>query len=161
MLPLGDACGSVPLRRVITPALPAQAYKSYAMRYPLNSHWRKATCAEFGCRDYQRGFVAHVDTSTPLGQAQYDYLTRDKTRSPVAEKTSEHTFSFTYPPGTQPFASPAHDHRVKADRPPLLLVVGGDWRGNPHGVQTTVHRSAEDWQDDFATHQDRLARATR
>lgn len=143
----------------LVPQLPAQAFKSYGVRYPLATHWRDATCQEVECPAYRLGWDSVVDVSTELGQAQFDYLFHDKSRSFTTEKVGGTLVRFHYPPGNTPFKGPEHAHRVKADRPPLMVVTGGDWRGNPRGDATVVHKNAEEWADDFSTHQDRLARA--
>jgi hypothetical protein len=149
--------GAVALNRVV-PKLGAHAYKSYSWRQPLSSHFRRVTCAEAQCRDYVHGWVTVVDTATPLGQRQFDYLSHDRSRSWHMEKTGTSLVSFTYPPGNEGFDSARHEHYKPAGRPPVLLVQDGDWRGNPRGTQARIMRP-EDWVDDFATHQERLARA--
>ena len=67
---------------------------------------------------------------------------------------SEGLTVFTFEPGQDCFAQ----HRVPLERDPLFLVRGGDWRGNPTGLQPYRHHRGEDWVDDFADHQDRIAR---
>jgi hypothetical protein len=150
--------GAVVLSR-IKPALPAAAFKSYSMRYPLRTHWRKASCAEVECDQYRLGWDSVCDISTELGRRQYDYMHSDRTRSFTETRVGPTLVKFPYGPGNKPFAGPQHEHRVKIGRPPLMLVTGGDWRGNPRGTEPLVHKNAENWADDFATHQDRLARA--
>lgn len=150
-----NATGAVLFR--LEPLMPPQAYKTYSMRMPVTSHWRPATCDEAGCEHYRSGWVTTVDVSTELGRAQYAYLMADRTRRPGVQKVSEHLFKFVYGPGFRCFRS--GDHRVQVGRDALFVVTGGDWRGNPMNVPARVHRRAEDWVDDFATHQDRLATA--
>lgn len=150
--------GAIKLSR-IQPALPAHAFKSYSVRYPLSTHWRKATCEEVDCPQYMLGWDTVVDVGTELGQRQYDYITHDRSRSYTMTKEGLTLVRFHYGPGNQPFAGPSHDHRIKVERAPLMLVTGGDWRGNPRGTEPVVHRNAENWVDDLARHQDRLARA--
>lgn len=150
--------GSVILNR-IDPALPPQSYKTYGMVMPLRTHFRKATCAEVECDDWVMGFDSIVDITTELGRKQAHYILNDKTRSHTFEQIGPSLVKFHFQPGTIPFASPKHDHFVRMDRPPLFVVRGGDWRGNPRGTEPMVHRNADNWVDDFATHQDRLARA--
>jgi hypothetical protein len=100
-----------------------------------------------------------VDVSTELGQAQFDYLRKDRSRSYALAHEGPDTYRFHYAPGNRPFAGPDHDHRMKIARPALLAVTGGDWRGNPRGIAPVVHQNVENWADDFATHQERLVRA--
>lgn len=47
-------------------------------------------------------------------------------------------------------------HTTSLEREPFYVVREGDFRGNPRQTPT-VRRNADDWVDDFATHQDRLA----
>ena len=144
----------------IVPKLGPEGYKSYSWRRPLSTHWRKATCEEARCGAFRLGWVSVVDVSTELGRRQYDYITHDTSRQHHEEKTGTGLVSFTFPPGQEFFAgAPQHEHRKPVDRPPLLLVTGGDWRGNPRQVRTVVHRHADDFVDDFATHLEGLARA--
>lgn len=141
----------------IKPNLAPAQYKTYGVTSPLTSHWRRATCEEFGCQAFLNGWESIVDISSDLGRAQCEYLLKDKERSPRVEKVGETSYKFIYGPGFRCFKS--DEHRVKNGRPALLLVKGGDWRGNPNRVPTVVHKTWEDWADDFATHQDKLARA--
>lgn len=150
--------GAIVLNR-IQPKMPAESFKSYSMLYPLASHWRKASCAEVECDHYRLGWDSVVDTSTPLGRDQYDYMHRDRTRSFTETREGPFLVRFHYGPGNKPFAGPRHEHTIKIGRPPLMVVREGDWRGNPRGTEPVVHASAENWVDDFATHQDRLIRA--
>jgi hypothetical protein len=155
-----NARGAAQLNR-ITPKLPAAAFKSYSWRQPLATHFRKVTCAEFGCKAYRHGWVTLVDVSTELGQRQYHYITHDRTRRHHEEKTGTGLISFTFPPGQEFFAgSPQHEHRRPIGYDPVTLVHGGDFRGNPRQTPSRVMRP-QDWVDDFATHQETLARAQR
>lgn len=150
--------GAVALNRP-EPVMPAAFYKSYKISAPLHSHWRPASCEEFRCDDFLHGFALHMDVSTELGRKQFAFVRQDKSRKCTLQNTGLNRWTATYGPGTKPFAGPKHDHRLPIGRPPRLLVVGGDWRGNPRGTPTVVHKRMEDWVDDFATHQDKLAKA--
>lgn len=138
-------------------------FKTYSMARPLSTHWRTATCAEYECEGYLRGFMLSIDLGTELGQRQYHYVTHDKSRSYTIQRESERLVHVLYGPGNECFASVSKQatHVVLRDRPPFYLVSGGDWRGNPRGTPRYVHRRPEDWVDDFANHQDKLAEAAR
>ena len=151
--------GAAVLNRPV-PKLGAQCYKSYSWRQPLETHFRRVSCADVQCADYRKGWVTLVDTATELGQRQFDYLTRDASRSPHMEKTGTSLVSFTYPPGSQPFDSTRHEHYRPIGYDPVTLVTGGDWRGNPRRTEPRIMRTA-DWICDFAEHQEKLARAQR
>jgi hypothetical protein len=146
--------GAHVLRRV-DPLMPAQFYKTYSVKAPLETHWRKATCEEVDCDGYRFGFVTTVDIGTDLGQKQYDFLTHDKKRSYSMQNVGDRLFKFVYAPGN--ICMNYADHRAPIGKPPLLLVVGGDWRGNPMHAPTIRHRTVENWTEDFSLHQGKLA----
>lgn len=152
---------SVPFGHVrvsrIAPALPAHAFKTYGMAMPFSTHWRPASCDEYECDAWRSGWVTTVDLSADLGQKQADFMRRDRTRRCHEQQVDMTTVKFVFGPGQTCFA--AADHRVPLERPPLYVVSGGDWRGNPRGVPQRRHQRAEDWVDDFATHQDKIATA--
>lgn len=131
-----------------------QNYKSYSMRAPFRTHWRLASCEEYECEAYFKGFVTTVDLNTELGQRQYEYLSHDRERSFHMQRLSMSLVKFVYGPGNRCFSS--HEHRVPIGRPPRLLVVGGDWRGNPRR-ERRVHSNVDDWVDDARNHQDKIA----
>lgn len=139
----------------IPPKMRPEMYKTYSWRQPLSSHWRQATCEEVDCIDFLNGFVLTVETDTDLGRKRFDFLTHDKTRSCSIQRLSLGMFKFIYAPGNT--CMKAYDHRIQVGRPPRLLVLGGDWRGNPRNVPTIVHSRMDDWIEDFATHQDMIA----
>lgn len=151
----------------ITPQLAAGSYKTYAIAAPRSTHTRPATCAEVQCPDYLRGWASIIDISTELGKGQAAYIRRlSDRRFSVHEglmyvaaeqcfKAADAIVTFIFEPGQQCFA----EHRVALDREPAFLVKGGDWRGNPRGTPTVVHRGFDDWANDFGEHQDKLARA--
>lgn len=141
----------------IAPAMPAASYKTYGMSMPLRTHWRPATCDEAGCEAYRHGWVTTTDLSTALGQRQAEYIRHDRSRRHQEQRTGPNEVKFVFGPGQRCFA--ASGHRVPLERPARFYVADGDWRGNPRGTPVRVHVRAEDWVDDFATHQDRIATA--
>lgn len=143
----------------IEPGLPAHAYKTYGMAMPLKTHWRHARCDEYECDAYLYGWATEVDLSSDLGQAQAEYIRHDRTRRCREETTGPSTVRFVFGPGQRCFR--ASEHRVPLARPARYYVAGGDWRGNPRGVPARVHSRADDWVEDFATHQDMIATAIR
>lgn len=148
--------GAVKLNR-IPPMGPAQSYKTYGMSMPVKTHWRPATCEEAGCEAYLFGWVSTFDLSTDLGQRQIAFCRADKTRSFSTQQPDENLVKFVYAPGNRCFQSAGH--RVPLERPARFYVAGGDYRGNPRGIPTRVLQRPEDWVDDFANHQGRLAAA--
>lgn len=130
--------------------------KSYSVTAPIKTHWRPATCAEYECDEYLYGFRLTIDTSSQLGQAQYDYITHDKTRKFSMQKIGENQYVFLYQPGQEGMGRAHGDHRVAVGRPPILVVTGGDFRGNPRGTPPRIHKRADDFIDEFANNQIRL-----
>jgi hypothetical protein len=144
--------GNTLVSRIAPLAGPA-AYKTYSMTMPARTHWRPATCEEVLCMAFLNGFATTVDTSTELGRKQYHFITRDRERSPKAEKAGETLVTFTFPPGTPCFAR--RDHKVALERPAHFLVTGGDFRGNPTGMRRR-HANGAEWAEDCAEHLDRV-----
>lgn len=134
----------------LDPAGPVQAYKTYAIKAPLSSHWRKATCAEFGCNAHRNGWR----TIVPVNSVQAQYIRAKSGRRFLEVKQDGGLAEFRFPPGQMCFK--AAEHQVPLERPPLFVVRDGDWRGNPTG-RSMRHRSAEDWRDDFGEHQQNIA----
>jgi hypothetical protein len=137
----------------IQPLMRMQDYITYGWAAPLATHWRRATCEEYECEAFQTGWVTKIDVSTELGQQQEHFIRNDPERSFREEHEALTLIKFTFPPGTPCFKRA--DHRVPIGKPPLFRVRGGDWRGSTGVIRTHVH--AEDWIEDFATHQEQLA----
>ncbi len=113
---------------IVAPVADPRAYKTYEIRQELY----EVPCEEAYCRDFMFGFVTEVDPATELGQAQANFIRRDRTRSHAEELISEHVLRFTFPPGTRCFAPPDRRRHTKPrDGEQQLIERGGDWRGNP------------------------------
>lgn len=138
----------------ITPSLPAQAYKTYQIVAPLPTHWRSATCEEALCGAHEHGWRTLVDETAELGQRQAHYIRAMSGRRFLEERTVEGLTAFVFEAGQRCF----QPHQVPLERDPLYFVRGGDFRGNPSGAAPYQHRRGEDWVEDFAGHQDRIAR---
>lgn len=143
----------IPSVNRITPQLPVTAMKTYGLRAPLRSHWRKATCAEVDCESYRNGWMTTVSNDS---RAAY-YIRKESGRSFTETSLDGGRVIFTFGPGQTCFAS--DEHVVRLEREAFYVVREGDWRGNPrpHTAGNRTHVRAEDWVDDFATHQGRLA----
>lgn len=138
----------------IEPNLPAHLYKTYEIRAPLKTHWRKATCEEVRCPDYERGWKTTVDESTDLGKRQAHYIRHDRTRKHAENRLPSGLTEFTFSPGQTCFDS--HKTRLEIDE--IFVERGGDWRGNPRR-EGRMHTNAEFWVESFAEHQDKLKTA--
>ncbi len=136
----------------LDPNLPVGSYKTYEIRVPAATHWRPATCAEVDCPAYLSGWR----TRLPRGSELVEVLRRSGRRCHEVTGLDDAELEFLFEPGQECFA--ASTHRVRVDRPELYVVRGGDWRGNPRG-DFRQHATADDWVDDFGTHQQQIADA--
>ncbi len=152
----------------ITPGLPVADMKTYGIRAPLSTHWRKATCVEVECEGHRTGWLTViVEGTVPPAEgvsvrkmmalvdrdSQRAYYIRHLSgRSFLESKDSSGATVFDFAPGQDCF----EDHRIRVERPEVFVVRGGDWRGNPRREQMT-HDRPDYWVEDFAEHQDRLA----
>ncbi len=137
------------------PVLPAGHMKTYQVIAPVSTHFRPATCEEVMCPAFIYGWV----TIVPADSEAASFIRHDSSRRHTEAREPDGRASFTFPPGQEGFRGGArseHDHKVRLDRPEVYLVRGGDFRGNPRG-EIRRHVRADDWVDDFATHQDKLA----
>lgn len=141
-----------PINR-IRPQLPATAMKTYEIVRPVATHFRTTSCGEVNCQAYANGWKTTVDESTDFGQKQAHYIRRDSKRRFTEEKLESGLTCFTFASGQKCF----RQHQMPLDREPLYRVRAGDFRGNPRGIPLLSHRNGDDWVDDFANHQDRLA----
>lgn len=135
----------------IQPVGPVHAYKTYEIASPVATHYRDGTCEEAGCLAHAHGWKTTVDESTDLGQRQAHYIRTLSGRRFVEARTEVGLTAFTFEAGQKCFTT----HKVPLDRPEFYVVRGGDWRhlGRPH-----LHTSPDAWVNDFAEHQDQIAR---
>lgn len=154
----------------ILPAHPVQAFKSYVLASPVDTHFRPATCQEVECAGYTKGWVSAFDGTDPEDVPKInwvrDFCDRQFTEhrgvrvpkldggTAVALDDAGPLTVFVFPPGQMCFE--AADHRMTLEREPLYVVRDGDWRGNPTG-RVREHANGDDFVDDFGEHQDKLA----
>lgn len=134
----------------IEPNLPVHAYKTYVISAPLASHWRKATCQEVTCEQYQLGWKIVADLKTDMGQRQALLISRSG-RKFTEERVPGELTEYVFEPGQQCF----NEHRTRLDKPERFIERGGDWRGNPR-EERRVHVNPDNWVESFAEHQDKL-----
>lgn len=136
----------------VTPLMPPSAYKTYALKLPVQTHFRVATCKEVECEREANGFRTTLDTSQPAHARTAKWIEDHSGRKYTKQETGTLVI-YTFPAGQECF----NTHHVTLEREPLLIVRGGDWRGNPRGDRR-IHARAADWVEDFAEHQDGIAR---
>jgi hypothetical protein len=135
-----------PLNR-IKPAGPVQAYQTYQAAAP-HDQTVLAACRTVGCGAYLHGWDTVVDEQTDLGRRQAAYIRQQSGRSFKELRSEGGLTVFRFDAYQRCFA----DHRT---RPARWLVRGGDWRASTGLVRE--HTRPDDWVEDFAEHQDRLA----
>lgn len=140
-----------PMNR-IQPAMPAGAYKTYQIAAPLSTHFRPATCAEVNCPDYLNGWRVRWEPLTP--ELRHAATTSGRRYRLEVVSASESWLLFE---AGQPCFRAA-EHRIRLERPELFIVRGGDHRGDPTGIPARRHTRPEHWVEDFAEHQQGLAR---
>jgi hypothetical protein len=150
----------------LPPKLAVTAMQTYEIRSPKSTHFRPATCAEVECPRYMKGWR----TIVPADSAAAGFIRRDKTRRHTEERQPGGLTCFDFGPGQECFdwcadqdclvrAGADHHHHAPVGRPEHYLLRGGDWRQNL-GIKRT-HKKPEDWVDDFASHQERIAEAVK
>lgn len=133
----------------VLPKGPPEVYQTYS----VTARRRRGTCEEAGCPRFADGWLTTVDEATDLGARQAGYIRRLSGRKFQEEREGGLT-RFTFYPGQECF----EEHYVSLEVDPRFLKVGGDpWRGNPRG-ERLVHRSFDDWANDFVDHEEGLRR---
>jgi hypothetical protein len=135
-----------PLNR-IDPQLPVGAVKTY-QAVATSDETVVAACQSVGCQAWRQGWDTLVDEATDLGRRQAAYIRGQSGRTFQELPAEGGGTVFRFESGQRCFA----DHHT---RPAHYLVRGGDHRGNTGLI--TEHVRPEDWVEDFAEHQDRLA----
>lgn len=153
-----------------TPLLPVTAMKTYAVARPIS--WRIfASCEQIGCCHYLEGWRTIVPTGSDLAET-----VRASGRRYIIEDGGAGLTVYRFPPGQRCFRAPPPAvvgrpitevlpkldqpqpadrwHKRVIDREPLVGVYPGDWRGRVGPIRML---RVDQWIDDFATHQDRLA----
>lgn len=135
----------------IQPQLPVEAVKTYQVASPIRSHYRRASCKEVRCPNYEHGW------RTVLPASSHDLIaTLRRSGRKITSETvrPDGMVEFIFEAGQPCFES--SKHVTSLEREPLYIVKGGDWRGNPRGERMR-HANADDFVDDFANHQQKLA----
>jgi hypothetical protein len=140
----------------LTPTVGAEHMRSFRIEAPVNTHWRKATCAEVQCPHYLHGWWSEFDESTELGQFQASYVRTSSGRGFRESRTEAGLTRFEFLPGQTCFRSDEH-HTRDEDIPELYVVRDGDWRGNPRRT-TPLRLGPDGWVNEFGENQERLRR---
>lgn len=136
-------------------ALGAEAYQTFQIVAPKETHTVPATCEEVECAQYAGGWMMKLDVTTELGQRQAHYIKNQSGRSYKVTSLVDGLATYVFAANQKCF----REHRRDIERDPLFRVKGGDKRGNPLRIPTRTHKKPEYWVEEFAEHQDRIATA--
>lgn len=125
-----------------------QAYKTYQIASPIETHYRKATCQEVNCEAYRLGWRLQLDILQPKDKQTI----KDSRRKFVIQEDDKGVKWLVFEAGQPCFQ--ASLHRTTLERPEIYRVGRGDYRS--YDERTARILRPEDWLDDFANHQDRL-----
>lgn len=122
------------------------AYQTFSVHRPLATHWRKATCEEVHCPDFERGWRLRVEILDAAQLYDVEHCGRSYQRVQAAEGETWLVFKAGQP------CFRASTHRIQVERDALFVLRGGDWRqlGDP------VKLSPTSWVDAFGENQDKL-----
>lgn len=133
------------------PKGPQAAYQTFRARQPLQTHFRRATCAEVDCARFVNGFRIPTVPGTPLGDRQA-YLIRESGARHVTVRQPGGVVDYVFPPGTMCFER----HFRSLFREPLTAITRGDHR-TPRAARAPRVMAAAEWLDRFRAHQDKIA----
>jgi len=138
-------------------ALDPLVKKTYQIRAPLATHWRSATCEEVGCEFFADGWRLRKELLTDR-----DIYTIGQIRHYVELDVADGETWLVFSPGTPCLKQWATGqlfteghHKLPVGRLGIYRLQPGDWR--QYTSRPYVFDKADQWCDDFATHQDRLA----
>ncbi len=134
----------------LPPQMRPDAYVTYSIEAPLETHWRKASCEEVACLHYLLGWQITADERTDLGQAQAHYIRTKAGRRFSEDHNPAGLTVFTFEAGQKCF----RQHQSRIEREEIFEKKAGDFRiaHPPNRVMRP-----DDWVDDFAEHQEKLA----
>ena len=122
-------------------------HKTYSISAPRNTHWRKATCEEVDCKYFREGWTYD------FRQLDHELLRAIELAQPRRHYRKVQHLGVEYwvfAPGQPCFAG----HEKRIDRPEFFFVTPN----SKHLIvpKATQHANWDNWQDDFANHQERV-----
>lgn len=129
---------------------PVRCWITYGAYMPVATHMKTVGCEAYGCLRRRNGWLTRLDVADPAHAAVASWIRLHSGRTYTVEEAGT-VVVFTFPAGQDCFDT----HRVPIEREPIVIRRDGDWRGNPTG-RRLVHRSVQDFVDDFGEHQLRL-----
>jgi hypothetical protein len=132
-----------------------EAFQTFGIVAPKETHTVPATCEEVECEQHIRGWMMKLDVTTDMGQKQAYYIKHHSGRAYEVTELRDGLATYMFRPGQECF----QEHRRDIERDPIFRVKGGDARGNPLRLPTRVHKKPEFWVEEFAENQQKIADA--
>ena len=108
------------IRKLVT--APAHTMRTFQIDQPLDTHFRRATCAEVECTAHASGWVMGFDLTDPEKAAAARWI-RDHSGRTFSASLTQGRVVLTFPAGQTCFAK----HRVPLEREPFYVVRNGDF----------------------------------
>lgn len=133
------------------PHMPTQNYMTFQTTSPVETHYRKASCAEIDCPAYVNGWSYKKEDLT----AQDLYIATHSGRNWREVHIGPGENYIVFDSGQSCFA--AGTHVISLERPAFYFVGRGDWRS--YVTTSAQQMRGVDWVDRFANHQAKLIEA--
>lgn len=127
--------------------------QTFETRSPIATHFRVASCEEYGCSAHENGWVTHLDEAIAKQAEGAQWIRAGKSGRKYREDRNGQLVSFTFEAGQKCFKT----HHVPLDRPAIYLVRQGDLY--VRGPVVRHHTSGESWMDDLHTTTDQILTA--
>lgn len=122
-------------------------FRTYEIDAPLATHHREITCEEAQCAAWRNGWVTIIERPNRELSARRIRYIRERSGRRFTMQAGDGVVTFTFPPGQTCF----QPHYV-LDREPVYR------RFDDSSLSGITHARADHWVEDFAEHQDRIAR---
>jgi hypothetical protein len=139
--------------KVIIPALQMapQSYLTFAIRQPMVTHFRVATCAEVECQAYLGGWQLRVEQLSDM----LLHTARNAGKKFMELEVSETEHYLVFEPGQPCFS--AAQHRAPLERPAFFYAGRGHWSSRIFSTRTAQKfNRPEDWAERMDEHLDRI-----
>lgn len=128
------------------PAGDPRAYKTFGIRAPLSTHFRKATCDEVDCESFRYGWKIRWDV---LSEQDRHLITHCGRKYVIDQEW------VIFEAGQPCFRYDTH--RIRNDRPELFLVKDSHMSMSSLAAGgATQHKRVADWIDDFHSTTDKV-----
>lgn len=131
------------------PLMATQNYRTFAIRSPLSTHHRRATCVEVECPDYQNGWYLKLEGLPEELRYIATHSGKRYTQGEVMLPTGEVFQALIFEAGQACFNAPTHT--VPLGRPEFFFAGRGDYRSFSHRKAQQFDK-AEHFVESFEEH---------